>query len=779
MVNVAEGKRFHIQGTVQGVGFRPWVYRTAVAAGVTGRVWNDESGVTIDAFGDAAALDSFERALHGEAPPAAHIAHLASAPIPPESVASFTIVKSAAAAEHLVSIPPDLATCDECAAEIADPTARRFRYPFTNCTNCGPRFTIATDAPYDRGATTMALFEMCPDCRREYDDVFDRRFHAQPIACPACGPRLELIRFDGDHRAFARGATGVPESEASEAAEHESRTADAINEAAEALSRGLIVAIKGIGGFHLACDATSETAVARLRSRKHREAKPLAVMVKELADAEAIAVIGDAQRALLLSAERPIVLADKRLDTALAPSVAPRNRQVGVMLPYSPLHHILLADVQRPLVMTSGNLSDEPIAFTNEDAIVRLGGIADLALLHNRDIHTRCDDSVTTVIANSPVVLRRSRGYVPRAVSLRVDVKRPVLATGALLKNTFCLASASRAYLGPHIGDLENLETYESFTTAIERFERFVDIRPDIIACDLHPDYMSTAYARASGLPMVPVQHHHAHVAAVMAEHGLSGPAIGIAYDGTGYGTDGTAWGGEVLLASPASFERLATFRPIALAGGDAAIRDPWRIALALLLDAFDGRLPGWVARIMPAIDLLEASAVASLIEKRVNVVAARGVGRYFDGFGALFLNRRRSAFEGQVALEWNQAAAPGAGQRYPYDIIETNEPWEVDLRPTVKAACGDALRGVPAGLISASFHNTVAAVTADVVRRLRARVGKLPVVATGGCFQNVRLAETVLGDLGDVGVLLHREVPPGDGGIALGQVVVGNALTG
>jgi hydrogenase maturation protein HypF len=353
-----------------------------------------------------------------------------------------------------------------------------------------------------------------------------------------------------------------------------------------------------------------------------------------------------------------------------------------------------------------------------------------------------------------------------------------MLGTGALLKNTFCLAAGRQAFLGPHIGDLENLETYESFTSAIERFERFVDIRPEVVACDLHPDYMSTAYARTVGVPVVQVQHHHAHVAAVMAEHGLEGPVVGVAYDGTGYGTDGTAWGGEVLLATTSTYERLATFRPIALAGGDVAIREPWRIGLALLLDAFDGVLPGWTGQLLSSVEPRQLTAVTSLIAQQVNVTPARGVGRYFDGFGALFLNRRRAAFEGQVALEWNQAATPDANQLYPFDVNETLDPWEIDLRPTVKTACADALRGAPAGVIAAAFHNTVAAATAAVVRRSLARVGTVPVVATGGCFQNVRLAETVVRMLGDIRVHLHRDVPPGDGGIALGQVVVGNALT-
>ena len=756
----AEGKRIRIQGTVQGVGFRPWVYRMAVQAGVRGRVRNDSSGVTIDAFGDEAELREFEQALRIGPPPAARIAQFDSVAIPAEPVTSFVIAPSEPTAERHVSIPPDLATCDDCVRDILDPANRRYRYAFTNCTNCGPRFTIATDAPYDRSATTMAPFEMCVPCRQEYADVLDRRFHAQPTACPTCGPTLELVRLHPDT------------TDASGAVFH-----DPIAEAAHALADGLIVAVKGIGGFHLACDATSEQAVLRLRARKHRDEKPLAVMVRTVEAAELVAQIGDAHRALLLSAERPIVLAERRPGTALAPSIAPRNRQIGLMLPYSPLHHLLLADTGRPLVMTSGNLSDEPIAFTNADAVARLSGIADLMLLHDREIHTRCDDSVATVVAGSPLLIRRSRGYVPRAVSLKQPLARPVLATGALLKNTFCLAAGTQAFLGPHIGDLENLETYDSYTTTIERFQRFVDIRPELIACDMHPDYMSTMYANGREEPVIPVQHHHAHVVAAMAEHHLDGPVIGLAYDGTGFGTDGTSWGGEVLLATPASFERLGTFRPIALVGGDRAVHEPWRAAVALALDAFDGILPDGVARLMRSVSAAELETMASLVRKGVQVSLARGVGRYFDGFGALFLDRRRAAFEGQLALEWNQVAEPATRRRYPFDLDEHRAPIEVDLRPTIRAAMADALSGVAASEIAAAFHNTLALATASAVARVSMHVGRLPVVASGGCFQNARLAESVRTALDGFDVRLHVQVPPGDGGIALGQAVVAGAI--
>ena len=790
MGTAAEGKRIRIRGTVQGVGFRPWVYRVAMDAGVAGRVRNDASGVTIDAFGDEAALGAFERALHLSPPPAARIAEFDAVAIPAEPVTSFVIEHSEAAETRRVSIPPDLAICDDCVADILDPANRRYRYPFTNCTNCGPRFTIATDVPYDRSATTMAPFEMCGPCRHEYEDVLDRRFHAQPTACPVCGPRLELVRLKADPATDAHlkvgtttgvdvkvGTTNGVDVKVSTTAGTTSFV-DAIDEAAHALVDGLIVGVKGIGGFHLACDATSEQAVRRLRERKHRDEKPLAVMVRTVADAEVLGVLTEAHRALLRSPERPIVLVDRRDDAPLAASVAPRNRQLGILLAYSPLHHLLLADAGRPLVMTSGNLSDEPIAFTNADALARLGGIADLLLVHDREIHTRCDDSVVAIIGGGPTPMRRSRGYVPHAVALAQPLSTPVLATGALLKNTFCLASGTQAFLGPHIGDLENLETYESFTSGIELFQRFVGIRPELVACDMHPDYMSTLYAQGRPEPVIAVQHHHAHVAAAMAEHGLTGPVIGLAYDGTGFGTDGTSWGGEVLVATARAFDRLGTFRTVALVGGDRAVREPWRAAVALLLDAYDGVVPSRVNDLMRSVTPPDRERMASLVRDGVQVSLARGVGRYFDAWGALFLNRPRAAYEGQVALEWNQMADRGCRRSYPFDIDEHRSPVEVDLRPALRAAVSDALAGVAKSEIAAAFHNTLAAATAAVVARVARRVGRLPVVATGGCFMNARLAESVRSALAGFDVRLHRQVPPGDGGLALGQAVVADAVS-
>jgi hydrogenase maturation protein HypF len=749
------GRRIRIQGTVQGVGFRPWVYRTAHVAGVTGCVRNDSAGVVIEAFGDDRALAAFVDGLQFP-PPAARILAVDETVIDAERVDDFEIVDSTPAAERRVSIPPDLAICDDCLREIFDPANRRYRYPFTNCTNCGPRFTIANDIPYDRAATTMASFGMCAACRREYDDPADRRFHAQPNACPVCGPRVALHLNDGSP---VLGG-------------------DPLALAAEALREGRIVAVKGIGGFHLACDATNDAAVLRLRQRKHRDEKPLAVMVKDLVAASGIAVVDDTARTLLTSVERPIVLLPRRDGSMLAPSVAPGNRMVGVFLPYSPLHHLLLADAGRPLVMTSANLSDEPIAFRNDEALARLGTIADFFLLHDREIETRCDDSVATVVADRPTVVRRSRGFVPRVVALRRAVARPVLACGALLKNTFCLAAGSNAWLGPHIGDLENLETYDSYTAAIERMQRFLQITPHVIAHDLHPDYLSSVYARSRPEAIkIPIQHHHAHVVSAMAEHGLEGPVIGIAYDGTGLGPDGAAWGGEILVATACDFRRAATFRPLRLLGGDKAIREPWRIALAAVLDAFGGAPPANIRDLFPEVAPHEFDAACQLLAGGLAMPLAHGVGRYFDAFGALFLGRTRATFEGQVALEWNQAADPAVARAYPIQIHDTAGVVRIDLRMALRHALVDRENGAPVSAIAAAFHNTLAYATAIAVRRVARDVGRLPIVASGGCFQNARLAESVRAALTpEHEVYLHGEVPPGDGGIALGQAVIANA---
>ncbi|HUJ15955.1 MAG TPA: carbamoyltransferase HypF [Thermoanaerobaculia bacterium] len=743
----ARGRRIEVRGTVQGVGFRPFVYQLARRIGVNGRVRNDSRGVVIDAFGAAGSLDDFIEALEAEAPPAARVRSIDWSAIPFETASGFTIVESASSTEHRVSIPADLATCGDCLREILDPTNRRYRYAFTNCTNCGPRYSIVNGAPYDRARTSMARFVMCPDCQREYDDPLDRRFHAQPNACPVCGPRLVAV---------------TPQR-------HEIGTSDPIEFAARALRAGFIVALKGLGGFQLACDAMSPGAVQRLRERKRREAKPLAVMVRDLADADRLALLTNEERALLTSVERPIVLARKR-------EVDDDNPLIGLFLPYTPLHHILLRDAGTPLVMTSGNVSDEPMVTRSSEAFERLRNIADVFLVHDREIVTRVDDSVARVIGGSPALLRRARGYVPRAIESGREFAEPVLACGAHLKNTFCIATGSNAYLGPHIGDLETLETLRAYESAIERMKEFVGASPSIVAHDMHPDYFSTRYALAqANARTIAVQHHHAHIVSAMAEHRLDGPVVGVAYDGTGYGTDGTAWGGEILIARYADFERFATFHPIPLAGGDQAVRQPWRVALALLDESFDGEAPLHALPLFRTIERAAIDAVRRMIERNFNSPLARGVGRYFDAFGALFLGMREMRYEGEVAFRWNGIADELESGRYPILIHDGVAPWEIDPRPTLRAAVDDFMRGVAPAVISARFHNTIAEATIEVARAALQSRGEMPVVLSGGCFQNARLAESVL--RGFHKVYMNREVPPGDGGIALGQAFVANAV--
>jgi len=749
------GRRIRVQGAVQGVGFRPWIWRLAHELGVTGTVHNGAEGVTIDAFGPEPVLEDLLARMQAEPPLAARIERLWWQAIPGREVAEFTIVRSRDEGAKRASIPPDLATCDACLAEILDPTDRRYHYPFTNCTDCGPRFTIAWDVPYDRPGTTMAPFTMCPVCQREYDDPSNRRFHAQPNACPVCGPRLALWDAGGEPRLVE----------------------DPLQAAADALREGAIVAIKGLGGFHLACDATDPAVVQALRDRKHREEKPFAVMVQDRGQAREAAALDHTEEALLAGIERPIVLLVRRLGGLLASAVAPDAPRVGLMLPYTPLHHLLLRAVGRPLVMTSGNVSGEPIAHTNELARQQLRGLADLFLVHDRAITTRTDDSVATVVSGHPQIWRRSRGYVPRPIHVQEPFAEPVLAVGAHLKNTFCLGVGDTAWLGPHIGDLESVSAYESLREGVERLERFLGVEPAIVAHDLHPGYLSTAYAFELRGEHVGVQHHHAHVVAAMAEHGLRGPVIGVAWDGTGLGTDGAAWGGEILLTTAAGFERAATLRPIPLAGGDTAVRQPWRVALALLEDAFEGAPPLDRLALFARVDPDALAVVRRQLTAQVNTPLAHGMGRLFDGLAALGLARPAATYEGQLAMAWEQAAAGRQGAPYPIDLRAEGAPWQLDPRPLVRAAVADLIDGAAPGEVAARFHAALIEVAARAVGRLVENHGDLPVVLTGGCFQNARLDAGLRRALrGGPTVHAHRNVPPGDGGVALGQAVVANA---
>jgi hydrogenase maturation protein HypF len=751
------GRHIEIRGVVQGVGFRPWVFQLAHSRGVSGAVRNDSTGVIIDVFGDDSTLDRFAIDLERNPPPAARIGEIQVLPIPYRSVDGFTISHSEPSGARRVTIPPELATCDDCLREVFDAADRRYLYPFTNCTNCGPRYSIVRDIPYDREKTTMARFAMCDDCLREYEGPADRRFHAQPNACPKCGPRVSVVTPEG----------------------REIHAADPIRFAATAIRAQLIVAVKGLGGFHLACDATSPLAVHRLRERKRREAKPLAVMVRDLAAAEAIADLSPTEKRLLLSVERPVVLAKQRSDNGISGEVTGDNPLIGVFLPYTPLHHILLLECGVPIVMTSGNVCDEPMAYRNDEALAQLGEIADVFLVHDREIESRVDDSVVRVIDGDPTLFRRARGYVPRGIEIAGEFAEPVLACGAHLKNTFCIGVSNTAYLGPHIGDLETLETLRSYESAIEKMKQFIGVEPKLLAHDLHPDYFSTRYALAqSGVRTIGVQHHHAHVVSVMAEHRLEGKVVGVAYDGTGYGTDGTSWGGEILIATLEGFERFATFRAIPLAGGDQAIRQVWRIALALLDDAYDGRPPLNAIPLFRAVTQRVIDSVRRMIAGGLNTPLARGVGRYFDALGAIGLALPETRYEGEVAFQWNVVADEQELGRYPVVVREGLSPWEIDLRPLVRAAVDDLIAGKAASVVSARFHNTLAEVTVEVARAAAASAGDVPIVLSGGCFQNVRLTESIVKPLrAGNRVYINHDVPPGDGGLALGQALVASAI--
>jgi hydrogenase maturation protein HypF len=754
--------RIRVAGTVQGVGFRPYVFRLATGLGLGGFVLNDEHGVLVEAEGDPAALEVFTTRLPREAPPLAAIEHVDVVTVPARAEPGFTILASEHAGQPDALVTPDTAICDECLAELFDPADRRFRYPFVNCTNCGPRFTIVRGVPYDRPLTTMAGFPMCAECRGEYDDPRDRRFHAQPNACPACGPAARLGDGGGGHVTL-NGAQ------------------DDVEAAARSLLDGLIVAVKGIGGYHLACRADSERAVATLRSRKHREDKPFALMVPGLQSAEALVELGPDERMLLTDAARPIVIAPRLAGRMpVAPSVAPRSRELGVMLPYSPLHHLLLADAGVPLVMTSGNVSDEPIAYEDEEARERLGGIADRFLVHDRPIETRTDDSVlraATVAGNRrALVLRRSRGYVPGNLGLPVAARRDVLACGAELKNTFCLAKGSRAWIGHHVGDLSNYETLVSFQEGISHFERLFAVAPAVVAHDLHPRYLSTAYAlEREGVEPVGVQHHHAHLAACLAEHGITDRAVGAIYDGTGYGTDGTVWGGEVLLGDLRGFERVAHLHPVRMPGGEQAIREPWRMACAWLVEALDG-LPGVPPALAASVDPARWEAVAELARGGLASPLTSSAGRLFDAVAALCGLRTRVNYEGQAATELEAVADPLERGAYPLPLSAG----VLDPRETVAAAANDISAGVSAATVAARFHNALAQATAGACAQAAATHETATVVLSGGAFQNVLLLERTSDALAASGlrVLVPLRLPPNDGGISYGQAAVAASLT-
>ncbi|MEJ2726206.1 MAG: carbamoyltransferase HypF [Deltaproteobacteria bacterium] len=688
-------KTIEITGIVQGIGFRPFVYNLALAHAIRGWVLNNEKGVLIDAEGEDQALDRFIEGLTKLAPPLARIENLKAERLEPQGYPAFEIRQSRGASEGFTLISPDVATCEACLAELFSPSDFRYRYPFINCTLCGPRFTIIKDIPYDRHKTTMASFAMCPVCREEYENPSHRRFHAQPNACPACGPCLQLVDRHGQV---------IP--------------GNALDRTLDLLRQGSIVAVKGVGGFHLVCDAGNHGAVSSLRSRKFREDKPFAVMCRDLEEIRTHCHVCKEDENLLCSPERPIVILNRKKDSAIARGVAPFQKTLGVMLPYSPLHHLLLRGPLKSLVMTSGNVSDEPIAYKNEEACHRLSEIADFFLLHDRDIHMRCDDSVVRVAQDRPYVLRRSRGYVPFPIKLSFNLEM-ILACGGELKNTFSLSRGPYVFVSHHIGDLENLETLLSFEQGIEHFKNLFSVEPRAVAYDLHPEYLSTKYALSlEGIPKVGVQHHHAHVVSAMAENQLAGEVLGVALDGTGFGLDGTIWGGEFLRAGLNDFQRLAHLKQVSMPGAAAAIKEPWRMALAYLLEAFGDKA---------------------------------------------------------MAIELEMIADPDEKGEYPFEIREAEQPMVVDPIKIVREIVKDLNRGLPPSCISGKFHRTVARLVVETCKRLRLYCGLERVVLSGGVFQNTLLLGLVFECLEEAGfeVYTHHLVPTNDGGISLGQAVV------
>ena len=752
--------RARVTGTVQGVGFRPYIHRLAADLELAGYVLNDDRGVLLEVEGSAPAVASFLERLPADAPPLATVEDVAAEDVAPTGATEFVIEASRHEGEPLALVSPDVATCDACLRELLDPEDRRYRYPFTNCTDCGPRFTIVRGVPYDRPLTTMAGFQMCARCQAEYDDPSDRRFHAQPNACPACGPSLRLLDASGSALDLA----------------------DPLAAVADAWGRGLVVAVKGLGGFHLACRADLEQAVAALRARKHREDKPFALMAPDLETARELVELTEAEEALLLGRERPIVIARRRAQAAVADSVAPGSPDLGVMLPYTPLHHLLLGDAGTTLVMTSGNVSDEPIAYGDDDALRRLRGIADLFLVHDRPIHTRTDDSVVRSLGSTrerPLIFRRSRGYVPASIALPTAVPVPLLACGAELKSTFCVAKGERAWVSHHIGDLKNYETLLSFEEGVAHFERLFAVEPQAVAHDLHPDYLSTAYARRrEGLDLVGVQHHHAHLAACLAEHGEQGPAVGAIYDGTGYGTDGTVWGGELLVGGVSDCVRAGRLTTVAMPGGEAAIREPWRMACAWLLAATGGDEPELPAALRGRVDPERWHAVSRVSQGGLAAPLTTSMGRLFDAVAALCGLRTEVTYEGQAAIELESVSDPHESSVYPLPLGEEEGQLVLDARETIAAIAADAEGGAEPPLVGARFHNAVAAATATACSRAAETHGLDTVVLSGGVFQNRLLLERTLPALAGVGLrtLVPVQLPPGDGGISYGQAAVAAA---
>jgi len=757
MPNKVTAKKLHVNGIVQGVGFRPFVFQLAEKHALKGEVANTSSGVFIHVEGPAEHVAAFEKDLAAKPPPLAYIVEITRQPDTVKNYTDFTIVKSRGEAEIATLISPDVSVCDDCRAELFDPGDRRFRYPFINCTNCGPRYTIIDDIPYDRPKTSMRHFNMCAACQAEYDDPTNRRFHAQPNACADCGPRVALC----DN---LKKSIGGP---------------DPILKAVALLKKGAVLAIKGLGGYHLAADAANSEAVRRLRDRKIREEKPLAVMSPDLAAVRRYAEVSRDEEVLLSSIQRPIVLLQKKKSGLICEAIAPRNKYFGVMLPYTPLHYLLLENSFTALVMTSGNLSEEPIAIANDEAFERLGGIADYFLVHNRDIYLRSDDSIVRPTAGERRFIRRSRGFVPIPVFLQKKMPQ-ILACGAELKNTVCLTKQDKAFLSQHIGDLENIATYDFLRLTVDHLKRILDIHPEIIAFDRHPDYLSTRYAQEqTAVSKIQVQHHHAHIVSCMAEHKLDGPVIGLAFDGTGYGTDGAVWGGEILIAEEHDFKRAAHLAYVAMPGSAAAIKEPWRMAVSYLQDACGPDIGSLNLPAIGAIDPEKRRVVGEMIARGINSPATSSLGRLFDGVAAICGLRSRVSFEGQAAMELEMLSAETTGGNYEYEW-ESGGVIRIPPAPIIRGVVADIQNSVPAAEIGAKFHQTLIRLFTELCDVLRKDTRLNRVVLSGGCFQNGMLLAGLTRALIANGfeVFAHIQVPTNDGGVSLGQAVVAAAIS-
>ena len=754
---VIKRARYLFTGIVQGVGFRPFIYRLAVRQDLAGFVQNRPDGVLVEVEGTPPAIDSFFSSVSRELPPLANITGVASSEIAVTGDTEFKIIISNNEGQGDVHIAPDSAVCADCLKELFDPACRRFRYPFINCTNCGPRLTIINDIPYDRVHTSMACFLLCPQCRTEYENPGNRRFHAEPNACPVCGPQLELRDADGET---------IP-------------CEDPVERAIELIAAGNVLAIKGLGGFHLCVDATSDEAVKKLRSRKYREEKPLAIMVRDIEQARLIAEINDEEKALLSSVQRPIVLLKKKKNDRISTFVAPFVSSLGIMLPYAPLHYLLLENKLLALVMTSANQVDEPICISNREAQNRLKGIADYFLVHNRDILVRCDDSIAFVTGGKPQLLRRSRGYAPRPLILKESFPA-VLALGPQLKTTQCILKDNFAFLSPHIGDMETPQARDFFHESLALMKRITQSDPQIIACDYHPAYYSTRVAQElKEVRIVHVQHHHAHIVSCMAENQIDGDVIGLAMDGTGFGLDGNAWGGEFLIANLTQFQRFGHLQYFVLPGGQKAIHEPWRIGVSLLRQAYGKSWPEIASRLKLTPDQTNFELLDKIIETRLNSPISSGMGRLFDGVAAIMGLRRRVSFEGHAAMEL-EAKAKSAGVVLPFEILRNpDESYILDVSAAIRAIVENMFSGKSIEEIASAFHSTLAAAFAAMSFEMRKLTGNNRVALSGGCFQNRVILEGTVAELkkNSFDVYYHSQIPANDGGVSLGQAVIAGSI--